>query len=128
MTTHKYVSLTHLRYHPFLEGPRSIPVSRCFEIGGNQPEATFNWSTKSQPKIDSKKRSVIQGSIHLTSQILHVNSCVEIQPATLKNHEQNPCLGFAISDHIIQRKKETHCWIQTLWNLSLLGFSICLQA
>ena len=51
--------------------------------------------------------------------------CVEIfTPATLKNHEKS--ISW-VCDHI-QRKKETHRWIQTLWNLSLLGFSICLQA
>ena len=79
---------------------------------------TLNWIPNSQPKIDSKNGWLSRG------RILHLphNSSVEYSA----NHfcfMKNRCLVKRS-----QRNEVTRRWIQTLWNLSLLGFSICLQA
>lgn len=79
VTTQKYVSLTHLRYHPFLEGPL-VSVSRCFEIAGiinlkNQEvihgSQSIHWTGS---LVTNRKRSVGPGvdSCHFTSQLAHV--------------------------------------------------------
>lgn len=79
VTTHKYGSLTHLRYHPFLEGPRSVSYSPDLsKIAGN--ESTWRSMSYIQlehelvnPKNRLPKNGVlVQGSIHFSSQILHV--------------------------------------------------------
>ena len=52
--------------------------------------------------------------------------CVEINAGPLWKIMNKKSMSW-VCDQRSHPKKETHRWIQTLWNLSLLGFSICLS-